>query len=257
MPNEVNPENLIAAGIFTCVHRISDTRVRKVPRNNEANNIQAMRNEANIYTLLGPNDHIAICTSIGMTVDYVELAWAVHGTLEEYIKRHASCLTNDFRLQKAREVIEAVQYIHLRGVIHSDLCLRQYLLYEDLHARLSDFAASGYLKCDALGMENASHYMPRDPDLPNTVQSDIFALGSTLYELMTGEIPYYGKSDNEIQSLYEEAIFPCTNEILCGDIILNSWRRNFSSSDEVLTAFDNLLPSLGNNIKGPRQGNRF
>jgi hypothetical protein len=77
---EVNSQNLIAVGIFTCVHRICDTRVRKVPRNNKADNIQAVRNEANIYALLGEDEHIAICTSAGQTVEYVELEWAVNGT---------------------------------------------------------------------------------------------------------------------------------------------------------------------------------
>jgi hypothetical protein len=56
---------------------------------------------------------------------------------------------------------------------------------------------AGYV---ALGYEKASHCVPRDYALPNTEASDIFALESTLYDLVTGEAPYrklYGpKSDD-------------------------------------------------------------
>ncbi|KOS48213.1 hypothetical protein ACN38_g802 [Penicillium nordicum] len=44
--------------------------------------------------------------------------------------------------------------------------------------------------CRALGYEEESHCLPRDYELPNTETSDIFALGSTLYELVTGKAPY-------------------------------------------------------------------
>jgi len=239
---ELSNENLIAVGLFSLVHRISETRVRKSPRDEEADNIQAIRNEANIYALLGDDDHIAPCVSTGPGMRHVDLKWAVNGTLEDYIKTKKDLVTDAFRLRTARWIIEAVQLIHTRGIIHSDLCLRQFLVYEDGLARLSDFAASGYKGHNALGVENASHYMPRDPEQPNSVESDLFALGSTLYELMAGKPPYHDKSDVEIESLYKQEEFPCIEDILCGELILRCWRREFKSADEVLAAFNDCVP---------------
>jgi serine/threonine protein kinase len=150
--------------------------------------------------------------------------------------------TDAFRLRIARWIIEAVQLIHARGIIHSDLCLRKFLVYEDGLARLSDFATSGYKGHDALGAENASHYMPRDPEQPNSVESDLFTLRNTFYELITGKPPYHDKSDVEIESLYKQEEFPCIEDILCDELILRCWRREFKSADEMLAAFNDYVP---------------
>src|SRR5271169_3327947 len=150
---ELSNENLIAVGLFSLVHRISETRVRKSPRDEEADNIQAVRNEANIYALLRDDDHIAPCVSTGPGMGHVDLKWAVNGTLEDYIKTKKDLVTDAFRLRTARWIIKAVQLIHTRGIIHSDLCLRQFLVYEDDLARFSDFAASSYKGHDALRVE--------------------------------------------------------------------------------------------------------
>lgn len=238
----LSSENRIATGIFSFVYRISSNCVRKVPRNNDPDNIQAVRNEAAIYSLLGKNDRIAKCISVGPDMEYVDVEWAVNGTLADYVKDNK--LTDAFRLRLARQMIESVQLIHDHGIIHSDLCLRQFLLYEDCNARLSDFAASSFAGHEALGMENASHYMPRDPESSNTIETDLFALGSTLYELMAKESPYSDKSDTEIESLYSQGNFPYTGNILCGAIISGCWGKKFNSAGDALAAFDNLIESI-------------
>jgi len=55
---------------------------------------------------------------------------------------------------------------------------------------------------DVLGFENPLHNLPRDinGNMPSTFQSDLFAVGSTLYEVMTGKRPYEGRSDNTIRT---------------------------------------------------------
>jgi hypothetical protein len=62
--------------------------------------------------------------------------------------------------------------------------------------------------------------LPRDPDLPNTVKSNLFALGSVLYKVIASETPYHGKLDKEIETLYKEENFSAVNEFLCSNVII-------------------------------------
>jgi serine/threonine protein kinase len=120
----------------------------------------------------------------------------------------------------AHQIIKAVVVIYRKDVVYSDLTLHQFLLDSKDNAQLSDFGASGYPGQRTLGIEGSSHYLPRDPDLPNTVESDLFTLGSVLYKVIAGETLYYSKSDEEIETLYKEENFSTVNELLCSNIII-------------------------------------
>ena len=124
-----------------------------------------------------------------------------------------------------------------------------------MNARLSDFNASGFddqpdlgLKGKpAQGLEVISHYLPRDPQADNTVGSDLFALGSTLYELLAGQTPYEGQSDESIELLFREGEFPSTEGLLCKDIIIGCWKQKFSSAKDVLNYVKNVFGSKETN----------
>ncbi|KFY20227.1 hypothetical protein V491_03889 [Pseudogymnoascus sp. VKM F-3775] len=243
-----NQQNLIAVSIFSVVHHVGATFVRKLPRTDDAfslpMNIQAMNNEATIYTLLGENPRIVRCLSMGKTLDYVDLEYYPQGALMNYILTSKEIISDASRILWARQIIEAVALIHEKGIIHSDLALRQFFLDSDLNARLGDFGASGYPGQEALGMECASHFLPRNPDEPNTVASDLFTLGSTLYELGFGEAPYRGLNDDVIESLYVEGEFPSVDGVFWGSVVLGCWRCELSSAKDVLIRFEGLFDAV-------------
>jgi serine/threonine protein kinase len=252
MPNanfrRVQPtqQNIISVGIFSTVHCLDDIIVRKVPTPSDTGdflcNCDAIRNEAQIYNLLGNHPRIAECISMGQSEDHIDLRYYKNGNLSEYLKRNGENIHNpcQMRWRWGQQIVEAVVLIHKYGVIHSDLALRQYLLDDQLDARLSDFGASAFLGHDAVGLENASHCLPRDYDQPNTVLSDLFALGSTLHELATDQAPYCNLSDNEITELYSQEAFPDVKELFCGEIILRCWRKEFITAEDVLLSYNSL-----------------
>jgi len=102
--------------------------------------------------------------------------------------------------------------------------------------KISDFGFSSFSNGDVLGFKDSSHQLPRDldGDMPSTIQSDLFALGSTLYEIMTGKQLYEGMADETIAELYIKGIFPDVTSIVCGDVITSCRRGCFRNAEEVL-----------------------
>ena len=235
----LDKQNLIGVGVFTHVHHIDGGRVRKVPAPDSDNldlAIKSIRREGEIYTYLGDHPRVAKCLAKGDL--FIDLEYAPHGHIESYLKSHRDT-SDECRIRLAQEAIEAVVFIHSKGIIHSDLAARQFLLDSKLHVKISDFGFSSFSDGDVLGFENSSHQLPRDldSDMPSTVQSDLFALGSTLYEIMTGKRLYEGRQDDTITQLYSKGTFPDVTSILCGDIITGCWQGCFTTAEEVLEYF--------------------
>jgi serine/threonine protein kinase len=243
----LDKHNLIGVGVFTHVHRVDGGRVRKVPApdsNDLYLAIKSIQREGEIYVYLGDHPRVIKCLAKGDL--FVDLEYAPHGHIESYLRSHHDT-SNEYRIQLAREVIEAVVFIHSKGIIHSDLAARQFLLDSRLHVKISDFGFSSFSDGDVLGFENSSHHLPRnlDSNMPSTVQSDLFALGSTLYEVMTGRRPYEGIPDDTTAKLYGKGTFPEVTGILCGDVITGCWQSRFKNTEEVLEHFLVALYVIG------------
>jgi hypothetical protein len=70
--------------------------------------------------------------------------------------------------------------------------------------KLGDFSGSSIDGEPVLVCYETSHEHPEMTDI--SIKSELFALGSTLYEIMTGSRPYKGNSDFAIKAAYKEAI---------------------------------------------------
>ncbi|KAL9123530.1 MAG: hypothetical protein Q9217_007041 [Psora testacea] len=232
-------------GIFAETYRIGK-KVKKVYRNFPDDNvatkesIKATRNEASIYILLGDHPCIAKHLYSDPAKTYMELKYYPNGDLKRFIEMYRPYV--GARKHWARQIIESAEYIHTMGVRHSDFRLEQWLLDETLNARLSDFNASGYYRnlelglegSEAMGAENASYFLSRDYAYDNTVESDLFALGSTLFELFTGKPPYDGQPHESIEASYLAGVFPSIQGLLFGEVIMGCWTKTFLSAKEVL-----------------------
>ena len=64
--------------------------------------------------------------------------------------------------------------------------------------------------------------------------ADLFALGSTIYEIMTGRQPYEDIPDKEVETLYRQQIFPTVETVPCGQVIKGCWPCEFKSTDEIM-----------------------
>jgi serine/threonine-protein kinase len=110
------------------------------------------------------------------------------------------------------QVLSALSCAHERGIIHRDIKPANIMVAPSQVVKLMDFGIatttdSGKLqnRLTAAGMAVGSlHYMSPEqvkagaPD----ARSDIYSLGITLYEMVTGQCPIHGNSDYEIMAAH-------------------------------------------------------
>ena len=96
---------------------------------------------------------------------------------------------------------KALDYAHRQGVIHRDIKPSNILLTRDRDIKLADFSVAMITRADTLqtqftGILGSPLYMSPEQINDQAVggQSDIYSLGTLMYELLTGSHPFQGES---------------------------------------------------------------
>ena len=115
-------------------------------------------------------------------------------TLAEHFARHGPLSLPQW-LDIARQSLRAVGMLHRRNILHRDIKPENLHLGPDGQLRLLDF---GLAYCPGLS-EDRAHELPGTPSFiapeafkgePPSPRQDLYALGVTLFWLLTGEYPY-------------------------------------------------------------------
>lgn len=192
---------------------------------------------------------------LGTKGDSILLGEASHGNLQAYLDKNPTT-PQSHRLTWCRQIAEAIDHVHLCGVLHSDLRPSNILVHETTPGsrdlQLSDFGGSvcEELGLDGLALPDGPFYSPVFKN-ESSEMLDLFGLGSVFYTILTSRWPYklepgrFETIDDRID--WEERVvypnfqaekFPDVDGLPFEDVILKCWRRQFSTAHDVVTALE-------------------
>jgi formylglycine-generating enzyme required for sulfatase activity len=131
---------------------------------------------------------------------YIVMELLTGGSLADYVDelRHNR---RRFHLEEARQIgamaVSAVAVAHRRGVVHKDVKPDNFLFTEDRRRlKLGDFGIAERKEKLTAGVNGTLGYIPPETyeGKLDTEARDVFALGVTLYELLTGYLPFDDES---------------------------------------------------------------
>lgn len=234
---------LISGGVSGVIELLESGQVLKSPHvgRRAADSQEGLKIEARIYQHLGYHPRLIrlfnYSAKEGLSLEYMP-----NRNLKQYLRTHSKEITLDQRLQWACEVAEGLQFLHSRGVIHCDLRPSNLLLDSDLRLKVADFAGSS-LDGSKPTIHGDRRFYVDCQETPNE-HSDLFALGSTIFEIMTSSSPYEEIPDEEVSPLYLEKKFPSVARIICGQLIGRCWREEADSAEEVYVALRQRILDL-------------
>jgi len=132
---------------------------------------------------------------------YYVMPYVAGESLRERLDRERQLPLED-ALRVARDVADALEYAHRHGVIHRDIKPENILLQER-HAVVADFgvaravsAAAGSRLTQTGLVVGTPQYMSPEQATGDPVdhRSDIYALGSVVYEMLAGAPPFVGST---------------------------------------------------------------
>jgi serine/threonine protein kinase/sugar lactone lactonase YvrE len=164
----------------------------------EAGHLQKLKHK-NIATVLELSDRA--------DGPYFVMPYFDHGSLAQRAKP-GQPLDGAAALDIALQVAAGLQFAHRRGIIHRDLKPANILLASDGRACLADFGLARTLFNDTIidvereQLEGTAPYMSPGVAAGNAedTRCDIYAFGGVLYEMLTGEPPYAGRTTKDVRA---------------------------------------------------------
>lgn len=215
------------SGGFARVYRAIDIKTGylvaiKEPRKPTPEQLKALEKEAQMYLYLSQkNEHITkLKDFIKMpNQDYLVLEFIDGWTLDEYQRKVVKGpIRDNIAIPLFLQILDAVGYIHRNGYVHKDIKPANIMVRKtDMTVKMLDMGISAKLKdinnnARAVG---TPAFMP--PEQFQKEQcgpaTDIFALGVTLFCLLTYHLPFDGATTTDIWNKIKMGNIPAAHQI--------------------------------------------
>jgi serine/threonine-protein kinase len=224
-------------------------------------------------------DHPNICAVHGLEEtdehSFIVMQYIEGETLADLIKNGS--LTSNQIVPLAQQIVSALDCAHAHGIIHRDVKPRNIMVTPTGQVKVLDF---GLAKTIPVNLEDATEsisHLSRDGLFVGTIaymspeqlrgekldyRSDIFSLGTVLYEMTCGKNPYAHKTTAEIisaimsgepESLREVSInCPRALDRIVGKCLSKDRADRYQSAAELLIDLDNVQKGIGLPARTPK-----
>ena len=201
---------------------------------------------------------------------FIVMEYVSGETLENIIATHGAIDVTralDFTCQ----ICNAVDHAHRQGVIHRDLRPANVLVGEHDMLKVADFGTSRFLEIAAHGttvIGSPPYMAPEQFQGKAVFASDLYSLGVTMYQMLTGSLPYDTPAPADLDKLMSGALVsaprlknPAVPRAI-SDIVMRAmapdlslrYQRASDLLDDVLAARHHLHPSARSGRADPPDG---
>ena len=232
----------IGSGGFGTVYLAADTWIDKkvalkVPHRQGVDFGELLREPRLLASLNHPNIVTIMTAEKQENVFFIVMEYVPGQTLESMIA-NAGPLDIPTALDYTCQICNALDHAHKQGVLHRDLRPSNVLVSERGLLKVADFGTSRFLEIAAHGttvIGSPPYMAPEQFQGKALFASDIYSLGVTMFQMLTGDLPYDTPSPSDLERL------------LRGELLVSVRSRNpkipRSINDIVLKAMAADVPS--------------
>ncbi|KAE9978691.1 hypothetical protein EG328_001363 [Venturia inaequalis] len=202
-------------------------------KDTEQESVKFLDREKTIYNHLGRHPAILHCMDIS---DHgLKFPFMKNGNLRSFLRNDVPKPTH-LRSQWIETALVAFDYIHSQGVFQGDVSTRNFLVADDFSIVLSDFSGSKIGDEEGLVRPETRYEKQGVGLIEISRETDVFAIGSLIYEIVTGKRPYDELGDEDVEELFRRAEFPSTANVYLGRVIRGCWVGEYETVKQVLGA---------------------
>ncbi|MEE2844654.1 MAG: serine/threonine-protein kinase [Planctomycetota bacterium] len=133
---------------------------------------------------------------------WIIMEFMAGNSLRHILDKYPTGLSTDDAAAWFYSIASGVEYLHNKGIVHRDLKPGNVFI-SDGNVKVGDYGLSKFISSSQRGGHTRSigtlHYMaPEIGDGNYGREIDVYALGIMLFELLTGDVPFTGETDQEI-----------------------------------------------------------
>jgi serine/threonine protein kinase len=200
--------SLLGSGGFGTVYLAEDTWIDKkvaikVPHRQNLDFGELLREPRLLASVSHPNIVSVLTAEKQDNVFFIVMEYVPGETLESIVAREGA-LDIARALDYSCQIGNAIEHAHQQGVLHRDLRPANVLISEAGVAKVADFGTSRFLEIAAHGttvIGSPPYMAPEQFHGKAVFASDLYSLGVTMYQMLTGMLPYDTPTPSDLERL--------------------------------------------------------